>query len=126
MPERFKNSKTEDQPSIIFDQEKNIFEIEGRSLPENSEEFYAPVKDWIIEYAKNPNCDTHLICKLDYFNSSSARRLIEIFILLKEISNETCKVKVTWYCEKDDLMLKKKGAEMLSIIDIPFEIIDYQ
>ena len=125
MPERFELSKTDDKPEILLDQEENIFEMSGKSLPENSAEFYSPVKDWFLEYLKQPNEETHLVCKFDYFNSSSARRILEILILLKSISLTENKVKVSWYCEKDDLLLQNKGKEMLSILEIPFEILEY-
>ena len=31
-----------------------IMEIKGRSIPENSIEFYKPLVDWLDEYAKSP------------------------------------------------------------------------
>ena len=38
---------TEDTPKIILDKKNGIFEISGRSLPEDSAEFYRPVLEWI-------------------------------------------------------------------------------
>ena len=43
---------TEDTPKIILDKTNKIFEISGRSLPEDSAEFYQPVLDWLGEYAQ--------------------------------------------------------------------------
>ena len=37
-------------PKMIFDKEKGIFLIEGRSLPEDSEAVYGPVLEWLDEY----------------------------------------------------------------------------
>ena len=125
MISRLEREKTEDKPWVILDQEKEIFEIGGRSLPENSSEFYTPIKEWLIEYAKSPNNSTRFVCKLDYFNSASARRLLEVFLIMKNIHNSNNEVKITWYCEKDDMLLKKKGEEMLSLVEIPFEILNY-
>jgi len=126
MQSRFEIEKAEDTPWVILDKEKNEFEIGGRSLPENSDEFYTPVKQWLKDYANEPNPLTQFNCKLEYFNSSSARRLIEIFILLKDISSKQHAVKVNWFCENEDFLLKKKAHEMLSLIDLPHEIISVE
>lgn len=39
---------TEDTPTILLDKKNGIFEISGRSLPEDSAEFYTPVIEWIL------------------------------------------------------------------------------
>ncbi len=43
---------TEDTPKIILDKKNGIFEISGRSLPEDSAEFYRPVLEWIEKYGE--------------------------------------------------------------------------
>lgn len=125
MPERIELPKTDDKPWVLLDQEENIFEIGGKSLPENSIEFYTPIKEWFLEYLKQPNKETHFVCKFEYFNSSSARRILEILVLLKSISLTENKIKVSWYHEKGDLLLQRKGQEMLRILEIPFEILEF-
>src|SRR5688572_31551773 len=64
---------TADTPKIILDKGNGIFEISGRSLPEDSVEFYGPVLEWISNYAKAPNATTHFSFKLEYFNTSSSK-----------------------------------------------------
>mgnify|MGYP003959085331 CR=1 FL=1 len=39
-------------PSIKFDAKLGLVEIKGRSIPENSIEFYNPLIDWLDRYAK--------------------------------------------------------------------------
>ena len=50
MLESFKFQETEDKPWVNLDQKNNIFEIGGKSLPEDSSEFYSPILEWISEY----------------------------------------------------------------------------
>ncbi|MFN4811466.1 MAG: SiaC family regulatory phosphoprotein, partial [Bacteroidota bacterium] len=38
-------------PTIKFDAEQGIIEIKGRSIPENSIEFYKPLIDWLEKYS---------------------------------------------------------------------------
>ena len=56
---------TEDTPSIILDKKNGIFEISGRSLPEDSAEFYKPVIEWIKAYSSDSNPGTDFTFKLE-------------------------------------------------------------
>ena len=57
---------TEDTPKIILDPLKELFEISGRSLPEDVNQFYKPVIDWFKDYLDNPNPKTVLIMNLQW------------------------------------------------------------
>ena len=46
---------TADKPDINLDPQQNMFEISGKSLPENAKLFYDPVIEWFEIYAKEPN-----------------------------------------------------------------------
>ena len=50
-PDSFKNNPTKRTPWIILEPGR-IF-IMGRSIPENPNDFYRPVQEWISEYAHN-------------------------------------------------------------------------
>ncbi|HAI74870.1 MAG TPA: nuclear pore complex subunit, partial [Microscillaceae bacterium] len=80
---------TEDTPKIILDRNNGIFEISGRSLPEDSAEFYQPILDWLQEYAKGPNPDTTFIFKLEYFNTASSKLILDILSKLEQVPNTT-------------------------------------
>ena len=41
---------TTDTPKVLFDPDNNIFEISGRSLPEDVITFYQPVIEWLDDY----------------------------------------------------------------------------
>lgn len=124
MLQTFESAETRDKPYIIFDPQNNRFEIKGNSLPEDTTLFYKPIIEWIIEYSKNPNKTTHLICSLDYFNSSSAKMLYELFIELERINESDNEVKVTWYYDSDDHLIEEKGLEFQSILEIPFSVVE--
>ncbi len=46
---------SDDTPNVILDAANGIFEISGRSLPEDVAAFYEPIIDWLDEYAESPN-----------------------------------------------------------------------
>ena len=41
-------------PNVKFDGGQGLIEVKGRSIPENSIEFYKPLVDWLEEYGKTP------------------------------------------------------------------------
>ena len=108
---------TEDTPKIILDKQNGIFEISGRSLPEDSAEFYQPVLTWISEYADNPNDKTEFVFKLEYFNTASSKLILDVLSALEDIDN----VQVIWYFHEDDEDMEEAGEEFSELVEIPFE-----
>ena len=72
-------------PAIKLDPEAGIIEISGRSIPENSIEFYKPVMDWLNEYAENAKSETAVNIILEYFNTSSSKCILDVFKKLETI-----------------------------------------
>ncbi len=112
---------TEDTPKIILDRNNGIFEISGRSLPEDSAEFYHPILEWLQEYATNPNPETVFIFKLEYFNTASSKLILDILSRLESISNTT----ILWYYHEDDEDMEEAGNEFSELVEVPFEFKPY-
>jgi hypothetical protein len=115
----------ESTPAIILDKERNKFEIAGVSLPEDVFEFYAPVFSWIEEYLKQPNQKTELNVKLNYFNTSSSKIILEILNKLETLNKKGFEVVILWhYLEMDEDMLST-GREFESMLTIPFKFVTF-
>jgi len=112
---------SEDEPEMILDREEGRFEFSGRSLPEDPASLFEPVLEWVKEYSQSPNEETIIHFKLDYFNSSTARFLVEILQLFEEIRFAGNKVSVCWWHLDDDQMMEERGEEIESVIDLDFE-----
>jgi hypothetical protein len=108
---------TEDTPRIILDKKEGIFEISGRSLPEDATEFYKPVLDWITRYSTDPNHATDFVFKLDYYNTSSAKVILDLLYALEDIEG----IKVKWYFHDEDEDMEEAGQEFSELVEIPFE-----
>jgi hypothetical protein len=90
-------------PHVILDAEKGYIKIDGRSIPENVIDFYQPILNWIDNYIKEPNNLTIVDFKLEYFNTSSSKRLFDIMRKVESISTIPGKrVVLNWYYEEDD------------------------
>lgn len=111
-------------PSVNFDADKGIVEIEGRSIPENSVEFYKPLVDWLEQYKENAQSNTKVIIKLEYFNTSSSKCLLDVFKKLEAIHKAKNPVEIHWYYEEDDEDMLEAGEDYESIIRVPFKMIE--
>ena len=98
-------------PEINFDPEKGILEIKGKSYPENTFDFYAPVMEWLKEYFKNPKEPTIINIELIYFNSSSSKWLFDFFDFLEEQVNKGHKIIINWIYDVDNDVAEEAGED---------------
>ncbi len=113
-------------PYVKLDGEKGLVEIKGRSIPENSVEFYKPLIDWLDKYGNVPLEVTIVNIQLEYFNTSSSKCILDIFKKLELIYKKGSKVQINWYYEEDDEDMFEAGEDYQSIINIPFSMIEME
>jgi len=111
-------------PTVKFDSTTGIMEIKGRSIPENSIEFYKPMVDWLDEYANSSVDQTVVNVQLEYFNTSSSKCILDVFKKLEAINKGGSKVLINWYYEEDDEDMLEAGEDYESIIRVPFKMIE--
>ena len=121
---------TEDSPKINFDTTSNRFIISGESRPENAGKFYTPVINWIVKYEesltdKKNSITLVFVFKLDYFNSTSAKYIMDILLVLKQFVDDGYKVNVEWHYDKRDDDMLDAGNEFSDTVDMKFEYIEY-
>jgi hypothetical protein len=112
---------TDDTPEILLDKKNGIFEISGRSLPEDAIEFYRPVLEWIAQYKKEPNPKTEFVFKLEYTNTASSKLIQDVLFSLENLEG----VNIVWCHQEDDDDMDEMGHEYSEIVDLPFEFKTY-
>lgn len=112
---------TDDTPEVLLDKSKGVFQISGRSLPEDSVEFFDPVLNWIESYKKDPNPTTAFVFKMEYANTASSKLIQTIISELESIKG----IKIEWYFREDDEDMKDAGYELSELVKIPFEFKNY-
>ena len=112
-------------PSVKFDVKDGVFEIKGRSIPENSVEFYKPLNEWLDNYMQTPLDKTVVNIRLEYFNTSSSKCILDVFKRLEAIHKTKHDVEINWFYEEDDEDMLDLGEEFSENVDIPFEIISF-
>ncbi|HCM58940.1 MAG TPA: nuclear pore complex subunit [Bacteroidales bacterium] len=111
-------------PSIKFDAREGVFEIKGRSIPENSVEFYKPLNEWLDQYMQVPLDKTVVNIRLEYFNTSSSKCILDVFKRLESIHRSKHDVEINWFYEEDDEDMLEAGEDYDSIIKVPFKMIE--
>lgn len=114
---------TKQTPEVNFNADSGILEVGGRSIPENSFEFYNPLLTWLDEYTSKPAAKTIVKIKLEYFNTSSSKYILEIFKKVKILHTEEKDITVEWYHDEDDEEMMETGEDYQDVTGIPFEII---
>jgi ADP-heptose:LPS heptosyltransferase len=114
---------TKQSPLVDFNADTGKMELSGRSIPENSYEFYNPLLEWISNYAQNPKETTELKVYLEYFNTSSSKYILEVLKRLKEILKNEGTVKVLWCYDEDDEEMMETGEDYEDVTGLNF---DYQ
>jgi hypothetical protein len=116
---------TESTPHIVFDVEKNLFEMKGESRPENTKSFYDPVIEWIKDFCiqtiqeKKTNKIVFTVF-FEYFSSSSAKYLMNIFARLDTLHENKIPIEIKWIYNDIDIEMKEAGEEFQKLLSMPF------
>ncbi|HZJ74497.1 MAG TPA: DUF1987 domain-containing protein [Perlabentimonas sp.] len=104
-------------PYVLLNADIGEIRIEGRSIPENVIDFYYPILSWIDNYVKEPKDTTTVFFKLEYFNTSSSKRLFDIMKKVETIASQPeKKVVINWYYEEDDEDIYFAGSDYKVLI----------
>jgi SiaC family regulatory phosphoprotein len=120
-------------PEVNFSPKENLFVIRGTSAPEDVRALYYPVIEWtkiliddILEgelaqfSATSP---LNLQIDLDYFNSSSAKFLFDIFTELKRLPEAGIPVNVDWFFDHEDADQKEAGEDIANLVEMKFNFV---
>ncbi len=122
---------TEYSPQITFNPKLLKFEISGESRPEDAGKLYGLALRWLEEYfseitnAKESRQPLQIRFEfnLQYFNTVSAKYVLEILRILHFSNSEGADIIVRWYYKAKDEDMKESGEEFAKLINIPFEFI---
>ena len=122
---------TGNSPRIVLDPENKLFEFSGESRPENVRKFYLPILEWLESYTKEQEKlngterSNGLQCQFnfEYFNSTSAKYILDIFKSLNAISALGIDLDIKWLYEEDDEDMLEVGQEMSRMSKLSFEYI---
>jgi len=116
--EKFDIAATARTPHLSFDPETGTFVLEGESYPEDTKKFYdAPLSN-VYSYLENDTETNALFSfKLKYFNSSSAKVLMDLFLAIEESASRGNHFKIEWHYAADDDNMQELGEEFAEELD---------
>jgi hypothetical protein len=114
---------TKKTPLVLLDPAGRI-KIGGRSIPEDASKFYDSILNWVLEYVGMPQDSTTVDIELEYFNSGSAKFVMQILRELSELIHNGKELKVNWYYEEGDDDILERGEYYASILDLDINFIE--
>lgn len=114
---------TKKTPNVLLDPSGRI-RIGGRSIPEDASKFYDNILNWVLDYCHTPSDSTVVDIELEYFNSGSAKFVMQILRELSELLAEGRELKVNWYYEEGDDDILERGEYYSSILDLEINFIE--
>lgn len=125
---------TDFTPKVYLSPENQVFEISGFSRPEDVLGFYRPILKWLEEYSaeifeakKNKIQFTRpfrFVFRLTYFNSSSAKLILQFLELVKNLDSDNIPVNIEWYYDEGDDQILEDGEDIASALDMKFQFFE--
>lgn len=112
-------------PEVVLDPSGKI-RLGGRSIPEDASKFFEDILAWVMEYCASPKEITKVEIQLEYFNSGSAKYVMQILRELSEIKHNKKELIVNWYYEEGDDDILERGEYYASILDIDINFIEIE
>ncbi len=115
--------KSSKSPSVNFNPDTGIIEIIGRSVIENSKNFYEPlVNGWIDSYLESPKEQTIVNIYLEYYNTSSSMWIFQMLKKLTIVPKLNKQLVINWYYSDEDI--KEAGEDFQLLLAYKFNLIE--
>jgi hypothetical protein len=114
--EKIVRTATDRTPEVSFDFEKGVFSFKGESYPEDASAFFGPLHQALEEFL-GTDFDDEIVFDVEfaYFNSSSAKVLMNLFQLLEDAAkNQAKKTVINWHYNEDDDTMLEFGEDFAS------------
>ena len=100
--EIFRLEATSRTPEVELNPEQGTLSMIGESYPEDIRTYYEPIMVALEQFAATQPSDFKITIKLTYFNSGSARALMELLDAIDEAAQGNFNAELNWYCDPDD------------------------
>lgn len=97
--------------------------ISGRCIPENPDEYFAPVMDWVSRYCEEPAEETVIEASIDYINGTNQGKMFWLLTKLKGVTASGKKMVINFTYEADDDHMCDLGLYWAEILKMPVNMI---
>lgn len=110
-------------PSIVFDDESNLFKVEGMSTLVNAVEFYNDAAQWITLNESRLIEAVEFQFHLPYFNSASMKGILLMMQRIKQGVDNGKKWTISWDVEDEDEFLLDAAESFQEMLELEIKII---
>lgn len=114
---RFSLDATARTPAILLDDDAAKLSLIGESYPEDVPTFYEQIHNQLESYFADYKGAFSVDIKLTYFNSSSARALMEFLDMLDSEAEKGRQITIAWYCDPDDDITREFAEDISADVD---------
>ncbi|WP_448203414.1 DUF1987 domain-containing protein [Azospirillum sp. sgz302134] len=99
-------------PEVDFDFPAGILRLSGESYPDDVATFFGPIFGALRAFLVEPgDAPVRFDMELLYFNSSSAKALMNILQMLETAARDGRSIAVTWFYEENDESMQELGED---------------
>lgn len=99
-------------PAVEFKFDEDKLAMSGESYPEDTATFFGPILKALSCYCESAHSrEISFDISLAYFNTSSAKVLMNMLQLLETRAKAGTEVRINWYYQKEDEVLQEFGED---------------
>jgi hypothetical protein len=117
---------TEKTPRIEYNSATGELLMEGICIPEQTHDFFKPVLNFIDTLETSPPKHFILTANLHFFNTGSARYILEVMKNARKLKEKGVDVKFKWRYNEEDEDIEEAGRSYSFILNEPFEMIPFK
>ncbi|CAA7611783.1 DUF1987 domain-containing protein [Magnetospirillum sp. UT-4] len=108
----FRIAATERSPEVDFDFDAGVLSLRGESYPEDASAVFGPVFAALDDFlGRADGRSLRFDFELIYFNSSSAKALMNMFQMMETAAARGVRIEVNWHFTPDDDTMKEFGED---------------
>lgn len=112
-------------PQVLFTFDQGVFSLEGESYPEDVRAFYDEPMGQFYDWLASSSAPVRFEFKLVYFNSSTAKVIMDLMERLEEAAEQGRECRVLWFHTEDDDNIKELGEEFAEDLkSAKFELVE--
>ena len=116
--------KTNSTPYILIDEENGYMKMEGRSFHENVIDFFEETNDWLLGYLASDFETFTFDCEMNYFNSSTAKLLLNLIMRMDKHATPEKKIIINWITtESNDIVIECGEDFQEEISNLEFNLV---
>ncbi|CTQ66644.1 DUF1987 domain-containing protein [Roseibium alexandrii] len=103
---------TSRSPEVHLDAANGTLSMSGESYPEDASAFFGPVFQAVAEHVAASDGQALTVeMRFIYFNSSSAKAIMNLFQMLEEAAEDGKTITINWYFDPEDDMMEEMGED---------------